>query len=97
MKKINLILVLQYGIINPMEGQIKSNKLRQEFGMAIRRRRNKLELSQEDFADTANIHRTYVSSVELGKVDVGIGVAHKIAAALKMPLSKLIKEAENNL
>jgi len=65
--------------------------------MTVRRRRHKLNLSQEDFADKANIHRTYVSSIELGKVDVGIGVAYKIAAALNLPLSKLIKEAENNI
>ena len=71
-------------------------KFRQEFGMAIRRRRHKMSLSQEDFADKANIHRTYVSSIELGKVDVGIGVIYKIASALNTPLSKLVKEAENN-
>jgi len=64
--------------------------------MAVRRHRHKLNLSQEAFADKANIHRTYVSSIELGKVDIGIGVAHKIADALNLPLSKLIKEAESN-
>ena len=77
-----------------MEGYVNTKKFKQEFGMAIRRRRNKLNLSQEDFAEVADIHRTYVSSIELGKVDVGIGVAYKIAGALNMPLSKLIKEAE---
>ena len=45
----------------------------------------------------ARIHRTYVSSIELGKVDVGIGVAYKIAKALKLPLSKLFKETETRL
>ena len=77
-----------------MEGYVNTKKFKQEFGMAIRRKRNKLDLSQEDFAEIADIHRTYVSSIELGKVDVGIGVAYKIAGALNMPLSKLIKEAE---
>ena len=88
---------LQYEIITPMERQIKTKKFRQEFGIAIRRKRHKLNLSQEDFADMAEIHRTYVSKIELGKVDVGIGVGYKIAMALSLPLSKLIKEAENNL
>jgi transcriptional regulator with XRE-family HTH domain len=74
----------------------KVNKIRREFGMAVRRLRHKLDLSQEDFADRANIHRTYVSSIELGKVDAGLGIAYKIAAALNLPLSKLIKEAEKN-
>ena len=51
----------------------------------------------EDFADMAGIHRTYVSSIELGKVDVGIGVVYKIAGALNLPLSKLLKETETHL
>jgi len=72
-------------------------KFRKEFGLAVRRRRHKLNLSQEDFADRANIHRTYVSSIELGKVDVGIGIAFKIASALSLPLNKLIKEVEKNI
>jgi transcriptional regulator with XRE-family HTH domain len=74
----------------------KVNMFEEEFGLAVRRRRHKLDLSQEDFADKADIHRTYVSSIELGKVDVGIGTAYKVAAALGLPLSTLIKEAERN-
>jgi transcriptional regulator with XRE-family HTH domain len=80
-----------------MGGYVNSEKFRREFGIAVRRRRHKLNLSQEDFADSANIHRTYVSSIELGKVDIGIGVAFKIAIALQLPLNRLIKEAEVNL
>lgn len=80
-----------------MDEQVKIQKFRQEFGMLVRRRRHKLELSQEDFADKANIHRTYVSSIELGKVDIGMGIAYKIATALSTPLNKLIKEAESNI
>lgn len=80
-----------------MEEKSKAKKLREELGISIRRRRHKLNLSQEDFADRANIHRTYVSSIELGKVDAGLGVVYKIASALNTPLSKLIKEAESNI
>ncbi len=80
-----------------MEEQVNVKKFRQEFGMAIRKKRHKLNLSQENFADLANIHRTYVSSIELGKVDVGIGVAYKIARALNLSLSKLLKETESCL
>ena len=74
----------------------KVNRFRGEFGIAVRRKRHKLNLSQEDFADKADIHRTYVSSIELGKVDVGVGTAYKVAAALDLPLSSLIKEAERS-
>ena len=74
-----------------------NKKVRQELGMTIRRKRHKLNLSQEDFADKANIHRTYVSSIELGKVDVSISIAFKIANALNVSLSNLLKEVEKNL
>ena len=80
-----------------MSERVNTKRVGQEFGMAIRRRRHKLGLSQEDFADRADIHRTYISSIELGKVDVGIGVAYKLAKALGIPLSKLLKEAEGCL
>lgn len=66
----------------------------QTFGACVRARREKLGLSQEDFADKAGIHRTYVSSIELGKVAVSIEVAAKLAEALEVPLSKLFRDVE---
>jgi transcriptional regulator with XRE-family HTH domain len=67
------------------------------FGRAVRRRRGELKLSQEEFADKAGIHRTYVSSIELGKVQISIGIAHKLALALEIPLSSLWREIERKL
>ena len=64
------------------------------FGKAIRLARQKLGLSQEDFAERAEVHRTYISSVELGKVSVGIDVANSLAAALDLRLSELVRRAE---
>lgn len=64
------------------------------FGRAIRRQRERLRMSQEQFAERANVHRTYISSVELGKVSVGIEVANALAGALGMRLSALVREAE---
>ena len=69
--------------------------IQKDFGIAVRRHRDKLGLSQEEFAEKASLHRTYVSDIELGKVDVGIRVSEKIAKALGLSLSKLIKEAES--
>jgi transcriptional regulator with XRE-family HTH domain len=64
------------------------------FGLEVRKWRSKAGLSQEEFADHAGIHRTYVSAIELGKVQVSIGVAQKLAEALGMPLSRLFREIE---
>ena len=38
------------------------------FGRVVRERREALGLSQEALAARAGIHRTYISSIELGKV-----------------------------
>lgn len=67
---------------------------RRTFGQAIRQEREKLGLSQEDFAEPANVHRTYISSIELGKVSIGIEIAHALACALGLKLSELIRKAE---
>ncbi len=76
---------------------IGMSRIAEFFGAAIRRHRERSGLSQEDFADKAGIHRTYVSSIELGKVQVSIGVAHQLAEALGVSLSKLWKEIEKKL
>ena len=70
--------------------------IEKDFGIAVRRYRHKLGLSQEEFAEKADIHRTYVSDIELGKVEVSIRVAGKIAKGMGLSLSKLIKEAESD-
>lgn len=64
------------------------------FGRAIRNERENLGLSQEEFAERADVHRTYISSVELGKVSVGIEVANALASALGLRLSELVRRAE---
>lgn len=75
---------------------MKSGSIRRDFGTAVRRRRHELNLSQEIFAEKAAIHRTYVSSIELGKVNIGLDVAKNLANALEISLNKLIKEAEES-
>jgi transcriptional regulator with XRE-family HTH domain len=72
-------------------------KIAEAFGAAVRRRRERLGLSQEAFADRAGVHRTYISSIELGKVQVGIGVAQQLADALGVPLSKIWQEVERKM
>ena len=67
---------------------------RRTFGRAVRREREKQGLSQEAFAERADVHRTYISSIELGKVSVGLEAANGLAGALGMRLSELIRRAE---
>ena len=46
--------------------------------------RNKLGVSQEEFADKAGLHRTYISSIECGKRSISLDNIQKIAEALEI-------------
>ena len=69
-------------------------KIAVAFGRVVRRRRERLGFSQEEFADRAGIYRTYVRSIELGKVQVSIAIAQQLADTLGAPLSKIWQEIE---
>jgi len=77
-----------------MEKPGKTINLPQRLGGLIRKHRLKLKLSQEVLAEKADIHRTYVSDIELGKVEISVTVASRIAKALNLSLNRLVKEAE---
>ncbi len=48
-------------------------------------------LSQTQLAELVDIHRTYVSAIELGKVSVSFDILFKLAEALDVPVSKLFE------
>ena len=77
-----------------MEIPGKNINLPLKLGKLIRHYRLKLKLSQETLAEKADIHRTYVSDIELGKVEISVTVASRIAKALNLSLGRLVKEAE---
>ena len=63
--------------------------LYQQFGLNVVYYRKKKRLSQTQLAELVDIHRTYVSSIELGKVSVSFDVLFKLAEVLEVPPSKL--------
>ncbi len=71
-------------------------QIEEQFGQVIRKRREKKKISQEAFAELAGVHRTYVSSIERGKVQVSIGVAQRLAEALETTLSSIWREIERS-
>lgn len=56
--------------------------IRQRLGSNLRRAREERGWSQEEFADRANIHRTYVSDIERGARNPTIAVVERLARAL---------------
>lgn len=68
--------------------------MRERFAEALRVTRRARGYSQERLAVAAGIHRTYMSAIERGKVNVSLEVAARLAQALSMKLSDLLREAE---
>lgn len=66
----------------------------QQFGLNVVYYRKKKRLSQTQLAELVDIHRTYVSSIELGKVSVSFDVLFRLAEALEVPPSKLFEFRE---
>lgn len=64
------------------------------FGLSIRRRRETLGMSQEELADEANLHRTYISLIERGRRGASIDTIIKLAKALRTTASELMADLE---
>jgi transcriptional regulator with XRE-family HTH domain len=60
-------------------------------GRRIKGRRKELGLTQEDLAGLAEVDRKHVSSIETGKAEPGIWTFMRIAGALQMPVTSLVK------
>lgn len=59
------------------------------FGRAVRRRRRELDLSQEELAERAGLHRNYVSDIERGDRNPSLENIQKLAEALGLKVSTL--------
>lgn len=67
------------------------------FGAVVKRRRERLRLSQEALAEAADIHRTHVGFIERGEKAATVVVARRIAIALGLTLGRLATEVERQL
>ncbi len=68
------------------------NVILKKFGDKVRHYRNLLGLSQEKFAEKANVHRTYIGTVERGETNITLVNVYKLAEALEVSVTKLIDE-----
>ncbi len=57
------------------------------FGIAIRKRRDELGLSQEALASAAGLNRTYVGDVERGARNPSLRNVEKLAKAMRLSVA----------
>lgn len=70
------------------------DNLNKTVAFIIKKYRREASFSQEELADLANIHRTYLSQIERGLKCPTLHVLNDLSKALHIPLSVIIKEME---
>jgi transcriptional regulator with XRE-family HTH domain len=69
----------------------QSQSARLRLAQHLRAERAVRGLSQEQLADLAGVHRTYVGSVERAERNISIDNIEQLAAALGLDISKLLE------
>jgi transcriptional regulator with XRE-family HTH domain len=67
---------------------------RRIFAENLRKARQTKKISQEDLGELANLHRTYVGSVERAERNVSIDNMERLAAAVGVALPSLLQETK---
>lgn len=65
-------------------------------GEVVRKRRLTLNLSQEELAARAGVHRTYLSDIERGARNITITVLNRLSEALEVKVSRLFRLTEQH-
>ena len=68
---------------------MKSNVL-VKFGAKVRENRAAMRLSQEELAERAGVHRTYIGMIERAEKNITLENVEKLAKALKTPIPELL-------
>lgn len=66
-------------------------------GRALRNMREHAGLSQEELAQLAGLHRTYVGSVERGERNITIGSLKRLTDILEVSSSQVLASAERSM
>jgi transcriptional regulator with XRE-family HTH domain len=66
-------------------------ELKVGFGEKVRQLRKKKGLTQEELAALSDLHPTYISGIERGKRNVSLENIQKLAKALGISLSELVR------
>ena len=74
---------------------MNNKELAAQFGKNVRSKRELQGISQEKFALLANLDRSYVSRIELGKISVSLEKAYYIAEMLKCNIQELLPKEKD--
>jgi transcriptional regulator with XRE-family HTH domain len=70
-------------------------KITEKFGKRVKELRQAKGITQEELALKAQLHRTYISSIELGKRNISLLNIEKLAGALDCNVGDFFNEKES--
>ena len=70
---------------------ISKHDILNTFGENVKKYRRKLDISQEELAHRANLHRTYIGMIERAEKNITLVNIEKIADALEVKIEDLLK------
>lgn len=75
---------------------ISNSKILKVFGDRVRELRKEKDISQEELAHRADLHRTYIGMIERAEKNLTLLNIERIAIALEVKISELFKDLEEN-
>ena len=70
---------------------ISEHNILNVFGQNVRKYRRFLDISQEELANKADLHRTYIGMIERAEKNITLVNIEKIAKALEVKIEDLVK------
>lgn len=77
---------------NSQSYSAREQTVMRRLGIKVRRLREDSGLSQEKLAELANIHRTYISSIERGQQNISLTILIRLADSLDVSLEGLFAD-----
>ena len=76
--------------------QLNDTPARVLFGLALRKAREEQKLSQEQLAERAGLHRTYIGQVERGERNISIDNLEHLACAVGLNAWEMIRPSKSD-
>ena len=86
---------LHHDNVDAMSRRLSSD-IRVRFGFVVKTLRETQNLTQEDLAERAKIHRTYLSDIERGSRNVALINIERLAQSLSVTMQELFRRVDKS-
>lgn len=87
---ITMVSIFNFVNIIPRQNLMSKEPILLKFGKNVQEKRKSLKLSQEQLAELAGVHRTYIGMIERAEKNITLCNIEKIAKALNVDVCSLL-------